>query len=114
MKVKILNKDDIRENVPIEIDIEGAKGKPQIFVKKLGKVDALAQKNGYKATFWTTKKGTYKITIKDQVHTITKNIIVEEQSYITFKQEFGFFLLIFSFVSIGLIIWMKRLKKIKN
>ena len=114
MQITIRNESDIRESIPIEIGITDAKGKPKVFVQGLGSVEASPSPQGYLAKFWTMEKGTYTVTIKDEIDTWSKDLIVKEQTYISFQHEFGFFLVIFTIVSLGVYKWMKNLKRTKN
>lgn len=111
MNVKILDKENIRESVPIEIEIENTNGIPHIYVENLGEVKAHLFDKKYMAKFWAMKKGDYQIIIKDKDNTWSGNILVNEQKYLTFGQEFGLFVSIFFIVSLGVFIWMKKLKR---
>jgi hypothetical protein len=112
MNVEILNRDDIRESVPIELIINGVAEKPKIIVSNLGAVTPVEYLEGYKATFWSMAEGSYKIDIVAGSSSWSEIIEVQEQSYINFKQEFGLFSLLFVLVSLGVVKWIKHLKKV--
>ncbi|MCY4643496.1 MAG: hypothetical protein OXB88_02665 [Bacteriovoracales bacterium] len=114
MNVHILNPDDIRESVPIELTIENPKGKPVVYVEGLGSVNVTGQDGKYKARFWTMEKGNYKITVTDLDQKWEKNLLVKKQEYLAFRHEFGFFLLCLMMASLGVILWTKKLKKTKT
>ncbi len=112
MRVNIPDKEGIREGVPVEIKIEGATGTPHIQIDKLGTLEARRQSDGhYYTQFWAMQKGQYQITVKDEKHTWTELLKVERQSYLSFGQEFGAFLVLFVCFSLGVVIWMKKLNK---
>lgn len=114
MKVKIFPKDDIREGVPIELEIESSHGAPKVYVENLGEVDVVPSENGYRASFWTMEKGDYALVVKDQRETQSQILRVHEQSYLTFNQEFGLFLPLLLFFLLGVIIWIKKFRVIKK
>ncbi len=114
MKVKIRDKENIRESVPIEIEISDSTGEPRVYVENLGSVGVKLLKGKYMAQFWVMEKGLYRVVIRDKKDIWNENVFVKEQSYLSFIQEFTFFLAVFSLFSLGVVLWMKRLKKIKN
>ena len=111
MNVKILDREDIRESVPIEIEIQNTQGRPTVYVQNLGSVDVQQLHNKYLAQFWVMEKGNYQITIKDQRDIWNEALVVKEQSYLTFRQEFSFFLILLVLFTAGIILWMKKLKR---
>ena len=107
MRVEILDKDNIREGVPVEITIKDAQGTPRVFVSDLGAVEARPFQGAFRAQFWAMQEGDYSITVRDQKHTWSESLRVEKQTYMSFGQEFGLFLLLLVFFSLGVAKWMK-------
>lgn len=112
MRIKILNKDDIRETVPIHVEIYDAKSKPKVTVEGLGTVDIKKIENGYLAEFWTAQKGEYKIAVTDSDSRWSGDVIVKEQSYLSFQSEFLFFLISLMICLLGIFVWMKKREKV--
>lgn len=109
MKVKILNSDQIREGVPIEVIIQNSAGDPQIQVEQLGTVPVIPTKNGHMGKFWTPREGNYKVTVRDRSSVWETVLAVNKQDYIQFRHEFSFFLIGLVFAALGVYIWMKKL-----
>ena len=112
MKVRLLNPDGIRESVPVELEIRAAKGIPQVHVEGLGDVEVKGKGEHYTAQFWTMEKGHYAIRVQDQSRVWRETLVVREQSYLGFAQEFGFFLVCMVIASLGVVLWVRKLKKI--
>ena len=114
MRVEILDKDNIREGVPVEITIKDAEGTPRVFVSDLGAVEARPFQGAFRAQFWAMQEGDYRITVRDQKRTWSEHLRVEKQTYMSFGQEFGLFLALFIFFSLGVVAWMKALNTTKE
>ena len=114
MQVEILDKDNIREGVPVEITIKDARGTPHVFVSELGAVDVRPFQNVFRAQFWAMQEGDYRVTVRDQKHTWSESLSVGKQTYLSFGQEFGLFFILFLFFSLGVVVWMKVLNKTKE
>ena len=113
MKVTLFNEHHIRESVPIELAIAGAKGEPRVSVHGLGDVDVKLRGDKYIARFWTMEQGHYEIKVQDLEQTWQKVLIVKEQEYLGFAQEFSFFLVCLTLSALGVALWIKKLKGTK-
>jgi len=111
MIVEIFPIDGIRTTVPVTVTITDAKIAPKVFVKGLGSVDVVKGKDFYQANFWAGKAGRYEVIVKGKSESFRKILNIEQQQFMTFKYEFGFFILLFILFSTGLILWMKKLRK---
>ena len=112
MRVKILNKDGIRENVPIYLEIFGSKKKPKVYVKNLGQVESKKVRDGHLAEFWASEKGKYQIIVDDGHSTWNGHVVVEEQRYLNFRSEFTFFSGFLLMALLGVFLWMRKKPKI--
>ncbi len=61
----------------------------------------------YKGEFWVEHPGTYTILYKQSTHSID----VQAQEFLSFKQEFGFFFILFVILMTWMIVWLKKNKK---
>lgn len=111
MIVEISPTESIRTTVPVTVTITNAKQAPKVFVKGLGTVDVVKGKDFYQANFWAGKAGRYEVVVKGKSESYRKVLNIGEQQFMTFKYEFGFFILLFILFSTGLILWMKKLRK---
>ena len=110
MLVEILNKEEIRESIPIEISIKNSVGTPKVYVEGLGKMIPQKVKEGYLVSFWSLKEGQYTIQIKDQKHFWSEQIAIKKQGYLEFKYEFGLFLALLCLTFFTMAILAKRKK----
>lgn len=111
MQVKILGEKEVRESIPIEIEISHSQGIPQIHVEGLGQVKGRPYGEKYMARFWAMKEGTYKVIVRDKTNVWKESIVVREQKYLSFGQEFTFFFILLFLFSLGVVWWMVKLKK---
>ncbi len=114
MQVSILDRDNIREGVPVEITIKDAQGTPRIFVSELGALEVRPFQGAFRAQFWAMQEGDYQVTVRDQKHTWSEPLRVGKQTYMSFGQEFGLFLVLFILFSAGVAAWMKALNTTKR
>jgi len=110
MQVEISPKNDIRTTVPVTLNIK-ALVKPKVNVLGLGTVDVVKIKDIYSAVFWAQKPGLYEVVVTGKSETFKKTLKISEQHYMSFKYEFGFFMLLFILFSTGLVLWMRKIKK---
>ena len=91
MKVSIHPQNNYRTLIPIKVSIMESEGKPQIEVSEFGELKVKGSKGLYFADFYTQKKGNYTITVTSHKEVWQKDILVTEQTFLSFKQEFGWF-----------------------
>ena len=112
MKVEINPKEGLRATVPIDLKIKDTDNMPKVYVKGLGEVDVLKMDDGYQAVFWSSSPGTYEVVVEGKNKAFTKVLEIGEQKYLTFGQEFGFFTVLFILFSMGLILWIRKIKRL--
>jgi len=103
-----------RTSLPITLTIKKTSKKPSVEVLELGNISVKKYGNNYQAQFWAQTPGQYNLIVKESKNTFEKIINIKEQTYITFKNEFGFFLILFLITSLGMIKWIKKILKTKN
>ena len=117
MNVEILDRENIRESVPVEIEISHAQGVPLVYIEGLGRVKLRAFKNRdkneekYMAQFWVMEKGLYQVTVRDKKEVWSDQILIKKQEYLSFAQEFNFFMILLLISSLGVVFWMKKIKQ---
>lgn len=112
MKVEMTPQKNILTYMPIMLKISGESNPPSVEVEGLGKVPVSKEKDKYISEFWSQKEGKYQIIIRGENSTWRSLVFIEKQGYVTFNQHMVIFGGILIFSAIGLILWMKRLKKI--
>jgi hypothetical protein len=112
MKVDMFPSKNLLTNMPIMLKISGEKNAPSVEVEGLGKVPVSKEKDLFVGEFWSQKEGKYQVVVRGENSIWRSLVSIEKQEYITFNQEMAIFggLLVCS--AIGLVLWMKRLKKI--
>lgn len=112
MKVDVSPQKNILTNMPITLRISEVTNPPSVLVEGLGKVPVTKEKNQFVSEFWSQKEGKYQVIVKGDNTTWRSQVNIEKQEYITFNQEMAIFGGLLVCAAIGLILWMKRLKKI--
>ncbi len=119
MKVKIEPKIS-RSQLPIQVFMNGSKGIPQVtvhpttsdiaWVKSFEAPAELIDKENltYKSEIVLNQTGTYTVTIKDQDTQQSETIQINDQTYLPFFQEIGFFSFLFAMMMAGVILWVRR------
>lgn len=95
-------------SLPITIEVEG-KG-PRLDIEGIGRIDL---KGGQKKTaqIYFRLPGHYKLIFKDGEEVREEVITVYQHEYLDFKNEFGFFSLLFLIVMGGIILWTRKIMK---
>ena len=112
MKVDMYPSKNILTNMPVMLKIYGEKNPPSVEVEGLGKVPVNKEKDKFVGEFWSQKEGKYQVIVRGESSVWRSLVSIEKQEYVTFNQHMAILggLLVFS--AIGLVLWMKRLKKI--
>jgi hypothetical protein len=98
--------------MPITLRISGEEKAPKVEVKELGIVNLRKEGFEYVGEFWSQKPGKYQISVHGD-NIIWRSVInIENQEYLSFNQEMTVFCGLLLACAIGLVIWMKRIKKI--
>ncbi|MFI5391541.1 MAG: hypothetical protein ACHQYQ_09280 [Bacteriovoracales bacterium] len=111
MKVDLSPQGEIRTNMTITLKISEVSNPPLVEVKDLGQVVLRKVGNVFVGDFWSQKEGKYQVFIRGDNGTWSKTINIEKQEYITFNQEMSVFGGLLLFGALGLILWMKKIKK---
>jgi hypothetical protein len=109
MKVKFLS-DEFRTQLPVTIDIESS-SKPTVTLEPLGELEVLTIPSGYRAQFHVMEPLKYSLIVKNASEEWRKDIYFEEQQFLKFDKEFGFFLILFFMMLGGVILWTRKLMK---
>jgi len=112
MKVDLSPQGEIRAGMPITLKISEVSNPPLVEVKELGQVALRKMGNLFVGEFWSQKEGKYQISVRGDKVTWSSTINIEKQEYITFNQEMTIFGTLLLFGALGLILWMKKIKKI--
>ena len=112
MKVDMFPQKDILTNMPIMLRISEVANPPSVEVEGLGKVPVTKEKDQFVGEFWSQKEGKYQVIVRGDNTVWRSSVNIEKQEYITFNQEMAIFGSLLVCCAIGLIIWMKKLKKI--
>ena len=110
MKVKILDKNNIREGIPVELKISEVQSRPKVEVVGLGKVDVIKRNGDFIATFWSMEEGLYRINVTSKNSSWSEEILINKQDYLDFKSEFSFFSLSLFLGLLGVFVWMRKKK----
>ncbi|HLT22653.1 MAG TPA: hypothetical protein VKZ84_04390 [Bacteriovoracaceae bacterium] len=111
MNYEISPKSNLRTIVPITIEVEG--NNPRVDVEGIGRIDL--QGTGRKtAQIYFSLPGEYKITFTDGELVKEEVIYVDQQVFLSFKNEFGVFFILFLLVMGGIIIWTRKIMQNKT
>ena len=112
MKVDMIPQENLKTNMPIMLKISGEVKSPSVEVKGLGQVPVRKEKEQFVSEFWSQDKGKYQIIVRGENAIWKSMVTIEKQEYITFNQEMTIFGLLIICSAVGLVLWMRRLKKI--
>lgn len=99
----------ITTTLPMSIELEGWSGTPRVYISGLGELNLVPVKGKLRSEFYFTLPGTYRLEVKDKETLIVTDLVVEEHQYLDFKNEFGFFFILFLIVMGGIILWTKKI-----
>lgn len=104
--------EEFSTSLPITIEVEGATN-PRLDIEGIGRIDL---KGGQKKTaqIYFRLPGEYKLTFKDGEVVRQEVITVYQHEYLDFKNEFGFFSILFLIVMGGIILWTRKIMKNKT
>jgi len=108
----------IRSFVPVHVSIHQAATTPSLSVEPQDQdtalqpfyvpVEAGQLVGDYSANFWLRQVGDYKVKVQAGTESQQQLIHVDEQVFLNFGQEFGWFSALFLLVGIGVILWLRR------
>lgn len=105
-----------RTILPIIIDMTGIQAEPSVNVKPATNgpqtvvpfpVPIRPYASGYRGEFWLENAGSYDVSISAGPEHLTKNILVQQQEFLTFEKEIAVFSLLF-IVMAAFIYWGYR------
>ncbi|MFA7614401.1 MAG: hypothetical protein WCY48_09205 [Candidatus Caldatribacteriota bacterium] len=111
MNYKIYPKTNLRTSVPINIEVEGKN--PRVDVEGIGRIE-LKGSEIKKAQIYFSLPGEYKITLTDGELIKEEVLSVDQQVYLSFKNEFGVFFILFLVVMGGIILWTRKIMQNKT
>jgi len=110
-----------RTLLPIVVDVTQVSERPVVSVKSVGETNRhvkafvvnvkLYGPGHYHGEFWLENAGDYALTAKAGKEIRTVNLSLEEQTFLPFFDEIGFFSLLFFVMAIGVYLWSKYAHK---
>ncbi len=103
---------ELMTSLPMSVTLENYSGKPTVTLSSIGELQLVKVKDGtLRADFYVLMPGNYIIEMKDANSQFSHQFAVKQYSYLSFTNEFGFFLIIFIFFMGGIILWTKKIMK---
>ncbi len=112
MRVEVNPFENVRTNMPITVKISDETTLPSLEVTDLGMVPVRKDGKDFVGEFWSQKEGKYQIVVRGKDSIWRSSIKIDNQKFITFNQEMTVFSILILVAAIGLILWMKKIKKI--
>lgn len=106
--------EELTTALPLVVHIIDDAGNPRAKIVGVGELE-LSQHplGGVKSDFHFTLPGQYQILIKDAREEQSIMLEIKEHRYLNFREEFGFFLCLFSLVMTGVYLWVRSVMKSK-
>ena len=113
MNYSINPQSDLTTSIPITIEVKNFEHKPKLKVDGIGDIELKGQKVK-SAQIYFRLPGEYRVTIQDG-STIKHEVLnVSQHEYLDFKNEFGFFFILFLIVMGGVVLWTRKIMKNKT
>ncbi len=103
---------ELTTTLPMYLELTEVQGKAKIHLSSVGKLNLAKMKDGaLKAEFYVSLPGKYLLEMSDASTQYTHKFEVKQHSFLKFTEEFGFFLILFTLMMGGLIVWTRKIMK---
>ncbi len=111
MKVAVVTDGELRTTIPVILKIEEIQDRPKVYVKELGTVPVKKMGSYFHAEFFVQDPGHYEVVVQSLSGKWNQNLYIKEQQWISFRDQFGFSLILFIIGVLGVFLWVKKIKK---
>lgn len=110
MRWEIFPKNEkLTTTLPMSLEIYEWKEQPHVYLEGVGELVLKGDGGKLKTDFYFIAPGRYQLTVQDGLVIEQRVLDIEEHQYLSFTNEFGFFLLLFLFVMGGIVLWTKKI-----
>lgn len=105
MKTLLNDDSGLRTQLPVVGIVTEADRAPEVSVSGLGEVAVRPFAAGHRFEFHVMRPGRYTLEVRDADEVWRRELVFEEQTFLTFGVEFGVFLALFAVFITGVILW---------